>query len=103
MTPSYHVTLQRIQHVKERLGAFLKTQKLVFNGEQEKESITPVRMGLKNASIVITICHHLASLVMPNDDPRNGIFSSHPHTHDRFLYLFPRGQEMHNSISQTNL
>ena len=74
MTPSYHVTLQRIQHVKERLGAFLKTQKLVFNGEQEKESITPVRMGLENPSLVITICHHLASLVMPNDDPRDGFF-----------------------------
>ena len=32
-------------------------------------------MGKKNPSLVITLCHHSASLVMPNGDPRNGFFS----------------------------
>ena len=27
-----------------------------------------------NLSIRITVCHHLASLVMPNGDPRDGLF-----------------------------
>ena len=33
---------------------------------------------------MITVCHHTASLVMPIGDPRDGIFQSHPHTHDGF-------------------
>ena len=33
-------------------------------------------MGLKNPSLMITACHHSASLVMPNSDPKDG-----------FLYL----------------
>ena len=45
----------------------------VLNDEQEKESIIRVRMGSKNPYPVITVCHHSASLVMPNSDPR-GIF-----------------------------
>ena len=36
-----------------------------FNGEQEKESINRVRVNQKNQSLGITVCHHLASLVMP--------------------------------------
>ena len=40
------------------------------NGEQEKES--NVRMGSKISSIVTTVCHHLASLVMPNGDLWDG-------------------------------
>ena len=43
----------------------------VFSGEQEKESIIRVRMGLKSPSLVITVCHLSASLVMPIGDPRD--------------------------------
>ena len=42
------------------------------SGEQEKESNIRVRVGKKNLSLVITVCHHSASLVMPNGDPRDG-------------------------------
>ena len=31
-----------------------------------------VWMGLKNQSLVFTVWHHKASLVMPNGDPRDG-------------------------------
>ena len=34
-----------------------------------------MRGGYKNQSLGITICHHLASLVMPNRDPRDGFFN----------------------------
>ena len=37
MTSSYHVASQRI---RELLGAFFKYENAVFNGEQEKESIS---------------------------------------------------------------
>ena len=40
-----------------------------FNGEQEKESSRK-----ENLSLGITVCHHLASLVMPNGDPCDGLF-----------------------------
>ena len=33
-----------------------------------------VRVEYKNLSLVITVCHHSASLVMPNSDPRDGFF-----------------------------
>ena len=46
----------------------------VFCGEQEKESIIRVRMGWKNPTLAITVCHHTASLVMPIGDPRDGFF-----------------------------
>ena len=45
----------------------------VLSGSQEKESIICVREGWKNPSLVITICHQSASLVMPNGDPRDRI------------------------------
>ena len=53
-----------------------KLKIVVFNhnGEQEKESIIGVRVGTKNPSLVNTICHHLASLVMPNGDPQDEFF-----------------------------
>ena len=35
---------------------------------------------------MITVCHHSASFVMPNGDPRDRFFQSHLHNHDRFLY-----------------
>ena len=43
-------------------------------GEQEKESIIRVRVGWKNWSLTITICHHSASLVRPIGDPWDGFF-----------------------------
>ena len=46
----------------------------VLSGEQEKESIIRVRMGMKNLFLAITDCHHLASLVMPIGDPQGGFF-----------------------------
>ena len=49
------------------------------NGKPEKESFE-----LENSSLRITICHHSASLMMPNGYPPDR-FLSHPHTHDRFL------------------
>ena len=62
VTSSYHVASQRIQ---ERLRAFCLNINAVFNGEQEKSC-----EGGKNPSIRITVCHHLASLVLPYGDPR---------------------------------
>ena len=54
--------------------------------EPEKESIIHVRVGSKNLSLGITLCHHSASLVMPNRDPWDGFFlESYSHTHERFL------------------
>ena len=50
-------------------------QNEVFSGEQEKESFIYVRMGWKNLSLVITVCHHSASLVMPIGNPRVMIHS----------------------------
>ena len=47
---------------------------MVSYGEQEKESIIRVRVGLKNPSLGITVCHRSASLVMPITDPRDGFF-----------------------------
>ena len=43
-------------------------------GEQEKESIIRVRVGLKHPSLGITVCHHSASLVMTNGDPLDRCF-----------------------------
>ena len=46
---------------------------MVFNGEQEIESIIHVRMGSKNPSfmIMITVCDRF---MMPNDDPQEVFF-----------------------------
>ena len=41
---------------------------------QEKESIIHVRMEQKNPSVAITVCHHSASLAIPNHDPQEGFF-----------------------------
>ena len=69
----------------ETSGSLFKYKNVEFNAEQEKESIICVRMGKKNLSLAITICHHSESLVMPNGDPLDRFFLSHPHTHDNFL------------------
>ena len=44
---------------------------------QEKESVTVVWCELKIPVLGITVRHHLASLVMPNSYPRDGIFNPH--------------------------
>ena len=49
-----------------------KMRYLVVN--KKKESIFRVMVGLKNPSLVITICHHSVSLVMPIGDPRDGFY-----------------------------
>ena len=74
MTFLCYVTSQCNQELPK--AYFFKYKNAVFNGEQEKESIICVRMGLKNLSLAITPC-----LVMPNGDPREilrTIFLSHP-------------------------
>ena len=59
----------------------LITYRLKYNRRrksmQEKESIMVVRSELKVPSLGITVRHHLASLVMPNSYPRDGIFNQH--------------------------
>ena len=53
---------------------FFKCKNVVFDGVQEKESIICLRVGKKNLSIAITVCHHLASLIMPIGEPQDGFF-----------------------------
>ena len=74
------------QRIQEFLRAFFKIQNAVFNGEQEKRIYNSYKDWIENLFLVITVCHHLASLVMPYSDPRVWIFLSHHHTHDGFLY-----------------
>ena len=45
-----------------------KHENVVFSGKQEKGSIIHVEWDRK-ISLKITICHHSASLMMPNGDP----------------------------------
>ena len=59
----------------------VKYENAVCNGEHKNESIIRVRMGYKNPSLTITVCHHSASLVMPNGDPGDGF--SIPPSHSR--------------------
>ena len=59
-------------------------------GKQEKESIIRVRVGEKNLSLGITVCHHSASLVMPNGDPRDVFFY---YTNTLMIYSFSLGKQ----------
>ena len=58
---------------------------------KKKEPTIRVRVGQKNPSLGITVCHRSASLVMPNDDPRDGFFYQtltlmiHTHYHNSNL------------------
>ena len=66
-------------HVKSHLCVFRGLLEAYFkikknSREQEKESNILVRVGYKSLSLVITVCHHSASLVMPKGDPRDGFF-----------------------------
>ena len=69
-----HVHVSRISVYSKPLEAFFmfyKHKNAMFNGEQEKKSIICVRVGEKNSPLATTVCHHSASLVMPNGDPRD--------------------------------
>ena len=60
----------------------------MFNGEQEKESISHVRVGIEK-SAPLDHRSRLSSLGKSCDAKRwssGQIFLSHPHTHDGFLY-----------------
>ena len=54
--------------------ALLKNLGSELKGDQEKESVMGVRGKQKNPSLVITVWHHSASLVMPDSEPRDGFF-----------------------------
>ena len=56
------------------MGVFFSNKNVTFNGELEKESITGCEDRIENLSGRITVCHHSASLVMPNGDPWDGFF-----------------------------
>ena len=71
MTSSFYGTSQ---HIQELMGAFFEYEKAIFNGEHGNKSIIYVRMGKKNLFLAITICHHSASLVMPNSDSQDRFF-----------------------------
>ena len=59
---------------------------------QEKESIMVVRCELKIPSIGITVRHHSASLVMPNNYPRDGIFNPlFTNIKDSYIHAYPTG------------
>ena len=64
--------------MKLHLSVFRDFWKFVFikknSGEQEKESIIRVRVGLKIPSLRIKVCRHSASLVMPKDNPGDRYF-----------------------------
>ena len=51
-----------------------KMQYLTVIQKREKESIIRARIGKKNPSLVITVWHRWASLVMPNGDPQDRFF-----------------------------
>ena len=57
---------------------------------QEKETIMVVWRELKIPSLVITVLHHSASLVMPSSYPRDRIFNLHLTTSkDSYITIMP--------------
>ena len=62
--------------ISNRSDCIIKNLRSEMKGVQEKESIKGVRARQKNPSLMITVWHHLASLVLPDSVPR-----------DRFFYL----------------
>ena len=57
---------------------------------QEKESIMVAPCKLKSLSLVITVRHHSASLVMPDTYPRDGICNPHLKTiKDSYIHDLP--------------
>ena len=93
----HHVAFQRIQDFLEAFFVLFcfqyEMQYLVVS--KTKESIIRVRVGKKNTSVVITVCHDSARLLMTIRDPSNGIFLSYPHTHDGFLYYLSHGMRFY--------
>ena len=71
----------------------------VLNGEQEKESIYLVRVGWKNLSLVITVCHHSTSLEMPMGDPQDGFFYPTPTLMiDSYSLIMPTNSSQQNDM-----
>ena len=66
MTSSCYVATQSIQELLRTLFE-IKMRKIMV---RKKIIIDLNEDGIENPSLEITICHHSASLVMPNDDPR---------------------------------
>ena len=67
---SYHIISLCVQ---ELLVAFLSMKMVSLMVSKNNNPF--VRVDLKkNTSLGITVCHHSASLVMPNGDPRHGVF-----------------------------
>ena len=81
-----HVSSQRIQNFLEVFLYVIPIKSETFSGKQEKESIIRVRMGWKNPSVLIIVCHHSASLIMPIGDPLDGLFYPTLNFFDGFLY-----------------
>ena len=70
-----------------------------MKGVQEKESIKGVRgIEKKNRPPAITVWHRSASLMMPDIDPREGLFYLPSHTNDRFLYFCAFASYHHSAI-----
>ena len=57
-----------------KVTALLKNLLSEMKGVQEKGSIMDLRGRQINPSLAITVWHHMASLVMPHSDPRDGVF-----------------------------
>ena len=55
-------------------GPFFKYKTVVLNGEKENEFHYLCEDGIKNLSIVITICHRSGSLMMSNSNPQDIFF-----------------------------
>ena len=65
------VMLEMTSSCEKYLSVFTNTKN---SDKQETDSIIRVRVGQKNMSFWITVCHHSASLVMPNGLPRDRFF-----------------------------
>ena len=81
-----HVSSQRIQNFLEVFLHVIPIKSETFSGKQEKESIIRVRMGWKNPSVLIIVCHHSSSLMMPISVILLTDFSIQTHIFDGFLY-----------------
>ena len=71
MTSLCHVASLRIKVFFKNINM----RYLIVSKEEKKKYMICVRMGKKNPSLAVEVCHHQSeSLVMPNDDPWNVVF-----------------------------
>ena len=61
------------QHIQELQEVFLKIKMLYLLVNKKKNHLL-VRGWDRKMSLMITVCHHLASLVMPISNPRHRFF-----------------------------